>query len=64
MDVGQSAEAGAVAGIETFFADILGQFQHTSAGQSVMGGIDRYAFQRYLPWVIVGGVVIYLLAKD
>jgi len=63
VDIGQAAAEGAAAGIEIFFRNLWGQFQETGLGQDVAGGIDRYAFRRYLPWAIVGGFLIYFLAK-
>lgn len=64
VDIGQAGEAGLMAGLETFFRSIFGQFQETQAGQQIVSGIDQYTFRRMLPWLIVGGVGIYLLAKD
>lgn len=64
IDIGQSAETGAAAGVEAFFQSILGQFEQTSAGQSLTGALDQYAIRRYLPWIVILGLGIWLVARE
>jgi len=64
IDIGQSAETGAAAGAEAFFQNLLGQFEQTGVGQNLTGALDQYAIRRYLPWVIIIGLGIWLVARE
>jgi hypothetical protein len=63
IDIGQAAEVGANVGIEAFFQTILGQVAQTPAGKTAFAPIQAQAFQQMIPYIIIGGLVIWFIVK-